>query len=215
MPLFCGVEGGATNTTLLILNERAEILGRAAGGCSNHYLTSLPAVAELLAGLARSALAAAGLPPPSEGASAPPVFHSFGACMSGFLAAGPQRDLEALLRSAHPWLSASYYIDNDSPGSIFTAAKGAGGCVIIAGTGSMGQLMLPSGEVVNCGGHGHAYGDGALLLSSRPLRPSPSPKAARCRSPPPPSPKPRTHRGLRVLYRRHRDPPHFCRRGRL
>ena len=161
MPLFCGVEGGATNTTLLILNERAEILGRASGGCSNHYLTSLPAVAELLAGLARSALAAAGLPPPNEGPSAPPVFHSFGACMSGFLAAGPQRDLEALFRSAYPWLSASYYIDNDSPGSIFTAAKGAGGCVIIAGTGSMGQLMLPSGEVINCGGHGHAYGDGA------------------------------------------------------
>ena len=84
--------------------------------------------------------------------------------MSGFLEAGPQRALEALLRERHPWLAARYYIDNDSPGSIFTAAGGAGGCVIIAGTGSMGQLMEPGGRVVNCGGHGHMFGDGAFFL---------------------------------------------------
>jgi N-acetylglucosamine kinase len=154
MPFYCGVEGGATNTTLVVLDEAGKIVKTATGGCSNHYLTSMGAVAELLHGLAAEAL--------PEGAPASgPLFASFGACMSGFLAEGPQRDLVALFREKYPRLAASYYIDNDSPGSIFTAAKGAGGCVIIAGTGSMGQLMLPSGEVVNCGGHGHAYGDGA------------------------------------------------------
>ena len=32
--------------------------------------------------------------------------------------------------------------------------------VIIAGTGSMGQVMDASGRTTNCGGWGHMFGDG-------------------------------------------------------
>ena len=166
MALFCGIEGGGTNTTLVIMDATCRVLARASGGGSNHYLVGLPAVCALLGQLAGEALAAAGLPPPpapgdaAAAAAAAPVFAALGFCASGFLEPGPQRALEGLLRAAHPWLAASYYIDNDSPGSIYTAAGAAGGCVLIAGTGSMGQLMDASGAVVNCGGNGHMYGDG-------------------------------------------------------
>lgn len=157
--LFCGVEGGATNTVLVVLDAAGTIIGRAAGSGSNHYLVGMPAVVELLASLAASALEAAGVARPAAGA--PPAFASLGMCASGFLERGPQEALEASLRAAHPWLAAHYYIANDSEGSVFTAAGAAGGCVIIAGTGSMGQLITSDGRSVNCGGHGHAYGDGA------------------------------------------------------
>jgi hypothetical protein len=163
MAFFCGIEGGATNTTCVILDSACKVLGRSAGSGSNHYLIGMPAVSALLAGLARAALKDAGLPDPSSGSA--PAFAAFGACMSGFLEAGPQAALEAMMREEHPWLASSYYIDNDSPGSIYTAAGGAGGCVLIAGTGSMGQLMTSSGATVNCGGNGHMYGDGACPSS--------------------------------------------------
>jgi N-acetylglucosamine kinase len=158
-----GIEGGATNTVCVVMNGDCKVLGRSSGSGSNQYLIGIPAVAELIAELAKKALSAAGLPPPPppEGSS-PPVFAALGACMSGFLEKGVQDNLEALFRKDYPWLASHYYIDNDSPGSIYTAAGDAGGCVLIAGTGSMGQFMAPSGSTVNCGGHGHMFGDGAL-----------------------------------------------------
>jgi N-acetylglucosamine kinase-like BadF-type ATPase len=159
MALFCGFEGGGTNTVCIVMDANCKVLGRSAGSGSNHYLVGLPAVCALLGELAAAALADAGLPRPTA-ATAPPVFTALGMCASGFLEAGPQRELEALLRAAHPWLAAAYYIDNDSPGSIYTAAGAAGGCVLIAGTGSMGQLLGADGAATNCGGNGHMYGDG-------------------------------------------------------
>jgi len=59
-------------------------------------------------------------------------------------------------------LSLSYYVDNDSPGSIYTSAGGKGGMVIISGTGTMGQVLTSDGKTFNCGGWGHMFGDGML-----------------------------------------------------
>ena len=43
---------------------------------------------------------------------------------------------------------------------MFTAAGGAGGLVIICGTGTMAQLIDGEGKAYNCGGWGHMFGDG-------------------------------------------------------
>jgi N-acetylglucosamine kinase-like BadF-type ATPase len=51
-------------------------------------------------------------------------------------------------------------VDNDSPGSIYTAAGARGGMVLISGTGSMGQVIDAAGKPHNCGGWGHMFGDG-------------------------------------------------------
>jgi hypothetical protein len=112
----------------------------------------VPAAAAVLIDCFTRALASASLPPST-------TLASVGACMSGFMEAGPQKELIAALRAGAPTLAAEYWVDNDSPGSVFTAAGGAGGTVIIAGTGTMGQLILPDGSIVSAGGHGHEYGD--------------------------------------------------------
>jgi len=171
MSLFLGIEGGATNTVCVVMDSKCNILGRSSGSGSNQYLIGIPAVATLIAELSKEALLSAGLKVPTD--DCPPVFAALGACMSGFLESSVQKTLESHFRSNFPWLSASYYIDNDSPGSIYTAAGDAGGCVIIAGTGSMGQLITPSGATINCGGHGHMYGDGVCVcIAYRFFRPS-------------------------------------------
>lgn len=83
-----------------------------------------------------------------------------GMCMSGFLQPSIQAELKAELTLQDPQLASYYYVDNDSPGCVYTAAGPAGGLVIISGTGSMGQLITGAGEVYNCGGWGHMFGDG-------------------------------------------------------
>lgn len=64
-------------------------------------------------------------------------------------------------RGADPHLAAHYYVNNDSPGSIFTASGDKGGVVIISGTGSMSEVIDAEGRSFTCGGWGHMFGDGA------------------------------------------------------
>lgn len=67
---------------------------------------------------------------------------------------------------ADPALAKSYYVDNDSPGSIYTAAGPKGGMVLISGTGSMGQVINgKTGKATNCGGWGHLFGDESSAYS--------------------------------------------------
>jgi len=100
------------------------------------------------------------------------TLSAFGACMSGFFALKPQTELITLFKERNPNFSSHYYIDNDSPGSIFTAAGNAGGCVIICGTGTMAQLITNDGRSISCGGHGHMYGDegSAYFIASNAIR---------------------------------------------
>jgi N-acetylglucosamine kinase len=136
---------------------------------SRFQLIGIPATAEILERLIGDALAAGGLP-----RSTPLV--SFGACMSGFVALGPRAEVEAALRARAPTLSSHYYIDNDTVGSIFTAVGGAPGVVLIAGTGSMGELSrgmdAPPGSGATVGGHGHFMGDegSAWAIASNAIR---------------------------------------------
>ena len=170
---YAGIEGGATNTVFVILDGAGVVVSRASGEGTNAYLVGVPAVAATVERLAREALASAGVAVPAAPAAAP-VFVSLGMCASGFAEQGPQDALVAALRASAPWLAGSYYVDNDSFGSIFTAAGDAGGSVIIAGTGSIAQLVpaAPGGAPVTVGGHGHMLGDegSAWSVASTALR---------------------------------------------
>ncbi len=172
---------GATNTVCVLMDDAGRILAKEHGSGTNSYvrtkttrsrsslpshspsppspqLIGVPAVADILVDLTTKAKASAGLAPSTP-------LAAFGACMSGFLEAKPQAELVALLSQRDPDFAASYYIDNDSPGSIYTAAGAGGGSVIICGTGTMAQLLTASGSTVNCGGHGHMFGDEASAYS--------------------------------------------------
>ena len=147
--LFVGVEGGASNTSFCLLDASGSVLAEhSVPEGTNGYLIGVPAVAAILARETRALLLRAGLPEDAPVAA-------LGACMSGFLERGPQEEVVRCLGAA----AGAYYIDNDSPGSIATAAGARGGCVIIAGTGCMSQLTTPDGRAFTCNGHGHLVGD--------------------------------------------------------
>jgi N-acetylglucosamine kinase len=133
---------------------------------TNGYLIGVKAVSEILIREVRKLLEKCSLSPMTK-------LSALGACMSGFLEKGPQNELIAFFNAAEGGpIASSYYIDNDSPGSIFTAAGDKGGCVIIAGTGCMSQLITPNGETFSCNGHGHLIGDegSAWFISNTVIR---------------------------------------------
>jgi N-acetylglucosamine kinase len=171
MKYFGGVEGGGSNTLVVIINENGEIISREHGGGSNGWLLGIDAAATLLISLITKAKQAAGID------EATPL-ESCGLCMSGFLQPRMQEGLRAAFQSRAPLLSNFYYIDNDSPGSVYTASGPDGGVVIIAGTGSMSQVILPpsqssseaeSPSSFTSGGWGHMIGDegSAYFIASR------------------------------------------------
>jgi N-acetylglucosamine kinase-like BadF-type ATPase len=82
--------------------------------------------------------------------------------MSGFEQPEPRKQIvDFFERQAKP-VSRSYQVVNDSEGSIFTASP-TGGLVIIAGTGSIAQRIMPDGSKSRCGGMGHMFSDGAYV----------------------------------------------------
>jgi N-acetylglucosamine kinase-like BadF-type ATPase len=82
--------------------------------------------------------------------------------MSGFEQPEPRKQIvDFFERQAKP-VSRSYQVVNDSEGSIFTASP-TGGLVIIAGTGSIAQRIMPDGSKSRCGGMGHMFSDGVYV----------------------------------------------------
>ena len=122
--------------------------------CPDYQLLGVPKVADLLVSLFHAAKVSAGI-------ALDVPLASIGLCMSGFLQERVQVELRDALIERDAKLAEFYYIDNDSPGSVYTAAGPAGGLVIICGTGTMAQLIDPHGKAYNCGGWGHMFGDEA------------------------------------------------------
>ena len=158
---------GASNTALALFDDSGAVLAESSiQEGTNGYLIGVKAVADILVREVRKLLEKASLPQTT-------TLSALGACMSGFLEKGPQEELIGYFNAAENGpIALSYYIDNDSPGSIFTAAGGRGGCVIIAGTGCMSQLINPNGETFTCNGHGHLIGDegSAWFISNTVIR---------------------------------------------
>ena len=165
MALYGGLEGGGTNTVAVLVDAGGRIVARQDGSGSNGWLLGVGKVADLLVALFQAAKRAAGVPETQP-------LEALGLCMSGFLQPRAQQELREALRERDPHLSRSYFIDNDSPGSVFTASGPRGGVVIISGTGTMAQLITPEGRAVNCGGWGHCFGDeaSAYYIAERAIR---------------------------------------------
>lgn len=149
---FVGVEGGGTTTTVLIVNSLGNVIGRASGQGSNGYLIGVSGVGEVLVDLIQRACLDAKIPESMH-------FEAIGAGLAGFLSKKQQIAFVDHMTEKYPNLTKHYYIDNDAPANVFTAAGGLGGAVLVAGTGSVGQLIHPDGSMVVCGGHGHMCGD--------------------------------------------------------
>ncbi|XP_052863633.1 N-acetyl-D-glucosamine kinase isoform X2 [Anopheles cruzii] len=154
-----GVEGGATQSTLVICDASGKIIGRAMGPSTNHWAVGIPGVAERIATMARAAKAEAKLPEDQ-------LLTAIGLCLSGAETEEMNRELEQYLRAHYPSVAEQYVVCSDTIGSIQAVSR-LGGMVIIAGTGSNTLLRNPDGSTHGCGGWGHMIGDegGAWWIS--------------------------------------------------
>ncbi|KAG5671397.1 hypothetical protein PVAND_001595 [Polypedilum vanderplanki] len=158
---FAGVEGGATQSVLIISNGAGEILGKAHGESSNHWMIGIPEVAKRINAMACEAKANAKIPQSTK-------LKCIGLSLSGCEQESTNAALEREIRHSYPNLAENYVVCSDTMGSIMTISN-LGGLVVIAGTGSNAVLRNPNGETFQCGGWGHQLGDegGAWFISQK------------------------------------------------
>jgi N-acetylglucosamine kinase len=142
---------GATQSVLIISNGAGEILGKAHGESSNHWMIGIPEVAKRINAMASEAKADAKIPQSIK-------IKCIGLSLSGCEQESTNAALEKEIRTSFPNLAEKYVVSSDTMGSIMTISD-LGGMVIIAGTGSNAVLRNPNGESFQCGGWGHQIGD--------------------------------------------------------
>eukprot|EP00743_Colponemidia_sp_Colp-15_P003735 GILK01004030.1.p1 GENE.GILK01004030.1~~GILK01004030.1.p1 ORF type:complete len:446 (-),score=71.76 GILK01004030.1:634-1914(-) len=146
-----GLEGGGTNTVLVLLSPEGMVLTKKYGGSSNQWLIGLDQTVSTILELVREAKAEIKM------AQDEPLV-SLGLCMSGLEQEEQQLALMNQLYQFDPFVASSITAMVDSVGSIY-AGSASGGMVLIAGTGSIGMLLTPEDELYRCGGWGHMIGD--------------------------------------------------------
>lgn len=142
-PPFLGIEGGATHTTMVLLDSRERVLARVQGGPCNLRLLNDGEILRLWRSLASRM-------PRQHPAAA-------GAFLAGCRTRADEARVRRLLKAI--WPGASYAVGNDMQ-SALAAAFGAGdGIILICGTGSAIRARRGRREV-HVGGWGHVGGDG-------------------------------------------------------
>lgn len=142
---------GATHSKCAISDETGEILAIVGGPHTNHWIVGIAECARRLAELVERAKAEANIPQTVP-------LKSLGLSLSGCEQEATNQELEAVLRQSHPTTSETYVVCSDTIGSIASAARHGGVC-LISGTGSNAFLKNPDGSVFGCGGWGHILGD--------------------------------------------------------
>lgn len=147
--LFLGIDGGQSHTEAVIADSHGNILGRGAGGASNH--AEIPGGRKRLQNAIKdsvgNALKFAGCSPLGE-----TVFASAHCGMTGG-AIYKEEIIGALLRAE------KLTVGHDAPTALFGATAGKPGIVVIAGTGSVVFGINQTGETARAGGLGYLFSD--------------------------------------------------------
>ncbi|ERL95083.1 N-acetyl-D-glucosamine kinase [Dendroctonus ponderosae] len=146
-----GIEGGASNSTVVLLNPQGQVVATAKGAGTNHYLIGMEECRTRIAELVNRAKQQAGIALDSP-------IAALGLSLSGCQLEESNQQLVQGLIEAHPQLARRYAVGSDTDGSIATISN-KGGVVCIAGTGSNTLLINPDGQKVQCGGWGYLLGD--------------------------------------------------------
>ncbi|XP_022289763.2 N-acetyl-D-glucosamine kinase-like isoform X1 [Crassostrea virginica] len=148
---FGGVEGGATHSKMVLMNENGTVLAWADGPSTNQWLIGQEECLKRVNNMVMEAKNKAGLDPGTK-------LLSLGLSMSGADQKEAQDQLISGMKSKYPQCSENVFIASDTAGAVATATE-KGGIVLISGTGSNCMLINPNGESYRCGGWGHLLGD--------------------------------------------------------
>eukprot|EP01029_Cantina_marsupialis_P029396 TRINITY_DN780251_c0_g1_i1.p1 TRINITY_DN780251_c0_g1~~TRINITY_DN780251_c0_g1_i1.p1 ORF type:complete len:347 (+),score=94.22 TRINITY_DN780251_c0_g1_i1:39-1079(+) len=152
---FFGVEGGATNTTVALVEENGKILSQKAGGPSNHFTIGMQIAAQTIVDLCKQILLEI---------DGDITILGMGMAMSGFGEEKYGHELiDILIENNICDKRENMHVFNDSVGSAFVAHED-GGIVLISGTGSIANAVFPNyfeTKDASCraGGHGHLISD--------------------------------------------------------
>ena len=134
---FFSIFRGATHSTLIIANEKGEVVAQVHGEGTNHWMVGIPEVARRIAGMSTEAKNVAKI---SESVK----FKCIGLSLSGCEQDSTNAILENEITKEFPGLSENYVVCSDTLGSVLTVSN-LGGMVLIAGTGSNALLRNPNG----------------------------------------------------------------------
>ncbi|XP_076240222.1 N-acetylglucosamine kinase isoform X2 [Calliopsis andreniformis] len=146
-----GIEGGATRSTLIIIDGKGKTLTEVKGPETNHWNLGMLETTARINAMVQRGKAALEIPE-----SVP--LDCLGLSLSGCEEESTSRLLEDTLRKNYPDIAKEYVVSSDTLGSIRTGLE-SGGIILIAGTGSNALLINPDGQTIGCGGWGHILGD--------------------------------------------------------
>uniref|UniRef100_A0A1A9X2K6 N-acetyl-D-glucosamine kinase n=1 Tax=Glossina brevipalpis TaxID=37001 RepID=A0A1A9X2K6_9MUSC len=164
MKYFGGIEGGETNSTCIICDEKGECIVTKEGLGTNHSLIGMIALVARIAELVQRSKESANI-------SEDETLDALGLSLSGLWQKHKREELEKFLSSSYPNLAKSYLIMEDAMGSIYTASPN-GGVVLTSDISSSALLINPDGSTQTCGGWGIFIGDegSAIYIALRAIK---------------------------------------------
>ncbi|CDW53122.1 BcrAD BadFG domain containing protein [Trichuris trichiura] len=163
-PIFAGVDGGASKTTLVLMNSEGNVLAETVGPGTTTFVKPRSEVYRVFLLLLKSAMEQAGLSPDTK-------LTSLGLAISGAEHDPQNAAFVAHFQQSNPKIAKHVVLMSDSDGALSTAFDN-GGIVLIAGTGSSCRSLSPDGNRYGCGGWGHLIGDdgSAYWIAARAIR---------------------------------------------
>lgn len=152
--LVIGIDGGGTKTSAMLSDSGGIVLAHETGGPSNFQVMGAESAAAALFGLVTNLCQKAGRP-----------IGDVHALVAGLTGAGREPDQERM-RTAFQDHARNFgalfprlRIESDARVALEGAFEGAGGIILIAGTGSIAFGKTPEGEILRTGGWGRFIGD--------------------------------------------------------
>ena len=149
MTRFIGVDGGATSTVALV-SDGQQVVGRGTAGPSNHQVVGMPAAAGAVAEAVAAALVAA--------ASGP---DDVSGAVLGMAGADFPEDVAGLTAALREALGFSFTVVNDADIALTAGRTGSGpmAVLVLAGTGTNVLARHQDGLAFHIGGLGYPLGD--------------------------------------------------------
>lgn len=162
--IFAGIEGGATVSTAVLVDEHGNILSWVSGGSTNYLLLGIDKCHEAINDLIEQAFKEAAITDQIK-------LECLAMGLSGCEDSAANAKFSHALLDKFPQLAKAALAVSDSVCPIYTACPD-GGITLISGTGSNSLLINPDSSEGRCGGWGHLLGDegAAYWLSQRAVK---------------------------------------------